>query len=91
MDQRFVMSVPKAGEVVGLGRWASYQAAKRNEIPTIKIGNRLFVLVRLYEKMLGLEPGTLTKDDNDANNENDNDDDDHDGGDDDGDDDDEPP
>ena len=32
------VSVPEAGAMVGLGRNASYQAARSGEIPTIKIG-----------------------------------------------------
>ena len=40
-DDRLVLEVPEAGAKLGLGRNASYAAAKRGDIPTIKIG-RLF-------------------------------------------------
>jgi hypothetical protein len=37
------ISVPEAGASVGLGRSASYEAAKRGDIPTIPFGGRLLV------------------------------------------------
>jgi hypothetical protein len=47
------LSVPEAGRIYfGLGRNASYAAAKRGEIPTIKIGSRLRVPVMALERML---------------------------------------
>ena len=47
------LDVPDAGRIYfGLGRNASYEAAKRGEIPTIKIGSRLRVPVIALERML---------------------------------------
>ena len=47
------MSVPAAGkEYFNLGKNASYDAAKRGEIPVIKIGFRLRVPVVALERML---------------------------------------
>ena len=47
------ISVPEAGEkYFGLCRNAAYDAAKRGEIPTIKIGRLLRVPVRALERML---------------------------------------
>jgi hypothetical protein len=47
------MSVPEAGrEYYGLSRNAAYAAAKRKEIPTIKIGKLLRVPVRALEEKL---------------------------------------
>jgi hypothetical protein len=48
------ISVPAAGwRYYGLGETASYAAAKRGQIPTIRIGKKLRVPVRLMEtKML---------------------------------------
>jgi excisionase family DNA binding protein len=47
------ITVPEAGaEYFGLSRGASYEAAKRGEIPTIKIGKLLRVPVRALEDML---------------------------------------
>jgi hypothetical protein len=47
------ISVPEAGrEWFGLGRNASYEAARRGEIPTIKIGRLLRVPVVALERKL---------------------------------------
>jgi hypothetical protein len=47
------MTVPAAGkEYFGLSRNASYAAAERGDIPTIKIGRLLRVPVRALEEML---------------------------------------
>ena len=52
------LSVPEAGRVYfDLGRNASYAAAARGEIPTIKIGSRLRVPIVRLEQMLA-EAGT---------------------------------
>jgi hypothetical protein len=47
------MSVPAAGKLYfDLGRNGSYEAAKRGEIPVIKIGARLRVPVMAMERKL---------------------------------------
>jgi hypothetical protein len=47
------MTVPEAGRLYfDLCRNASYDAAARGEIPTIKVGRLLRVPVRAMEKML---------------------------------------
>ena len=47
------LTVPEAGRVYfDLGRNASYAAAARGEIPTIRIGSRLRVPVVRLEQML---------------------------------------
>ncbi len=53
MDQCKTMSVPEAGrQYFDLGRNASYEAARRGEIPTIKIGRLLRVPVVALERKL---------------------------------------
>jgi len=42
-DARLVYDVPEAGELLGLTRNGSYEAAKRGELPTIRIGKLLKV------------------------------------------------
>ena len=60
MTNSLVTSVPIAGkQLFGLGKHASYEAAKRGDIPTIRIGRRMFVPIRALEDMLGLPPGAL--------------------------------
>ena len=51
-DDRLVLDVPEAGAKLGLGRNASYAAAKRGDLPTIKIGRLLRVPVRALEEIL---------------------------------------
>lgn len=52
-DGRKTISVPEAGKrYFDLGRNASYEAARRGELPTIKIGRRLRVSIPALERML---------------------------------------
>jgi excisionase family DNA binding protein len=51
-DQRLVYEVPEAGAMLGLTRNASYDAAKRGEIPTIRFGKLLRVPKAAFHKML---------------------------------------
>jgi hypothetical protein len=47
------LSVPEAGRIYfELGRNASYAAAARGDIPTLKVGSRLRVPVLALERML---------------------------------------
>ncbi len=43
---------PDAGRRLGIGRAATYEAAKRNEIPTIRIGRKILVPKAALERML---------------------------------------
>lgn len=49
-----VLTVPEAGRVLGLGRNASYEAARRGDIPTIRIGKLIRVPKAALNEMLGL-------------------------------------
>ena len=51
MDAKTV-SVPEAGKWLGIGRNDAYEAARRGEIPTIKIGRLLRVPVVALERKL---------------------------------------
>jgi hypothetical protein len=52
-EQPKTLTVPEAGrQYFGLARNASYDAAKRGELPVIKIGSRLRVPVAALERML---------------------------------------
>jgi excisionase family DNA binding protein len=42
-DERLVYTVPEAGRLLGLSRNGSYEAAKRGDIPTIRVGRLLLV------------------------------------------------
>jgi excisionase family DNA binding protein len=55
MTECKTMTVPEAGaSYFGLSRGASYEAAKRGEIPTIRIGKLLRVPVQALEQMLAV-------------------------------------
>ena len=47
-----VMTVPEAGAKLGLGRNASYEAAARGDIPTIRLGKLIKVPKAAFERML---------------------------------------
>jgi excisionase family DNA binding protein len=51
-DSRLVYEVPEAGKMLGLTRNGSYEAAKRGDIPTIRIGKLLRVPKEAFHKML---------------------------------------
>lgn len=50
---RTVLTVPEAGAVLGLGRSASYEAARRHEIPVLRLGRRQVVPVPRLLALLG--------------------------------------
>jgi hypothetical protein len=56
-EQELTLSVPEAGAMANLGRNASYRAAKRGEIPTIRLGGKRRVPTTRWKRILaeGLE------------------------------------
>ncbi|MER8489326.1 helix-turn-helix domain-containing protein [Mesorhizobium australicum] len=52
-----VMTVPEAGAKLGLGRNASYEAAARGDIPTIRLGKLIKVPKAAFERMLAVKSG----------------------------------
>ena len=52
---RETMSIEDAGRMLGLGRSATYRAANRGDLPTLRIGGRLLVLRRPFERLLNGE------------------------------------
>jgi len=57
--KKWTLSIPTAGLIVGVGRNAAYEAARKGEIPTLKIGRRKVVPIPALERLLGLEAGQL--------------------------------
>jgi excisionase family DNA binding protein len=57
MDERLALTVEEAGRRIGIGRSAAYDAARRGELPTLRIGRRLIVPLAAFERML-LEAGS---------------------------------
>jgi excisionase family DNA binding protein len=52
MTDQKTMSVAEAGRWLGVGRNAAYDAARRGEIPTIRVGRLLRVPVAALERKL---------------------------------------
>jgi excisionase family DNA binding protein len=46
------LSVPEAGRRLGLGKNASYEAARRGELPVLRFGRKLRVPLVAFERML---------------------------------------
>src|SRR5262245_39030831 len=57
--ERLVYTVPEAGRLLGLGRNAANDAAKRGDIPTLRIGRLLLVPKITFHRMIGMI-GTTT-------------------------------
>ena len=55
-EDHLTWSIPYAGSKVSLGKNASYAAARRGEIPTIRFGKKLRVPKAKFLKMLAGEP-----------------------------------
>lgn len=52
-QKQYILTIPAAGrKFFGIGKSASYEAARRGQIPTIRIGRRLFVPIAAVENML---------------------------------------
>ena len=54
-QNKLAISVPEAGALLGISRNSAYEAARRGEIPTIKIGKRILVPVIALERLIGGE------------------------------------
>jgi len=49
-----VLTVEEAGKVLRIGRGAAYEAARRGDLPAVRIGRSLRIPRRALEAMLGL-------------------------------------
>jgi excisionase family DNA binding protein len=52
--RRATISVDEAAALLGIGRSAAYEAARRGQLPTRRLGRRLFVPVPALLEWLGL-------------------------------------
>ena len=56
------MSVPEAGRIyLGVGRDASYQAARKGQIPVIWVGKLMRVPIAAMERLMQYPPETQVK------------------------------
>jgi excisionase family DNA binding protein len=54
-QSRKTYDVAEAGRLLGLGRNATYEAIRRGDIPTIRVGKRILVLKVALDRMLNGE------------------------------------
>ena len=59
MTERLTMTVPEAGELLGVSRGVAYEAARSGELPTIKLGRRLVVPRARLLELLGEDENPL--------------------------------
>lgn len=52
LRHRATISVPEAGQLLGLERKTAYNAARRGELPTLRIGRRMLVPTAALLRML---------------------------------------
>ena len=55
LTDNLTVSVEIAGKAFGIGRAAAYDACKKGDIPSIRIGGRIAVPTAALRKMLGIE------------------------------------
>jgi len=58
-ENALTISVREAGKRLGIGRDASYAAAKRGDIPTIKLGRLVRVPIKALDKVLEIPKKTV--------------------------------
>ena len=51
-EQRLTMTIEEAAERLGIGRNQAYEAARRGDIPAVRIGRRLLVPIAALERKL---------------------------------------
>ena len=54
--QKQTFTVPETAEMLNIGRNQAYEAARRGEIPTIRIGKRILVPRAAFDRMLSEMP-----------------------------------
>ena len=56
LHSRTTLNVEEAGRVLGIGRSGAYDAVRRGDVPSLRIGGRVRVPVPALLRMLGAEP-----------------------------------
>jgi len=54
LDGRLTITVEEAADLLGLGRSAAYEAARRGQIPSRRLGRRVVIAVPLLLEWLGV-------------------------------------
>lgn len=50
--ERLVISVPEAADMLGISRRLAYELAARDELPVLRLGGRVLILLRPLERLL---------------------------------------
>lgn len=58
MEQRQTLTVSEAGRALGISRGAAYEAARRGELPVLRLGKRIVVPRAALERLLAQPPTT---------------------------------
>lgn len=56
IEARLTLSIDEVASVLGLGRTAAYEAARRGDIPSRRLGRRVIVPVPAFLDWLGATP-----------------------------------
>lgn len=57
LDSRITLTIEEVASLLGLGRTAAYEAARRGEIPIRRLGRRVLVPVPALQSWLGITHG----------------------------------
>jgi excisionase family DNA binding protein len=57
---RPTLTITEAAKLLGIGRSAAYEAARRGDLPTLSFGRRRVVLSAALEQMLRFQRGSLS-------------------------------
>ena len=57
VNEMKAVSVTEASRLLGISRNLAYEAIRRGEIPSVKIGGRILVPTEALDKMLSSSPG----------------------------------
>lgn len=55
LEERLTLTVEEAGALLGISRAFAYEAVRRGEIPSIRIGRRVLVPKAALRRMLGVD------------------------------------
>ena len=58
--KKATLTITEAAKLLGIGRSAAYEAARRGDLPTLSFGRRRVVLSAALEEMLKLARGSLS-------------------------------
>ena len=56
MTEPLVYTIEEASRLLGVSRGVGYEAARRGQLPTIRLGRRLLVPKVALDRMLGISP-----------------------------------